>query len=124
MVTALYYLESYWIIKTTWNMYTQALEIWCDKTLWGFFMLTVITFTYLVLWYLLGYGFCVVLDLPFTFVSELALMPLSADANHAPTSKGKKRPKKKAFRGNKKTYKDKQSTGPGSEESWQADLHG
>lgn len=124
IAAALYCLEAYWIINTSWKLFTTTLEIRQYGTLGFFFMVIVVIPLYLTIWSIFGCTLYVVLDLPFTFVNELGLLPVTADADQAPTSKGKKGSKNDTYGGNKKTDIDKQSAGSESEEGWQTDLHG
>ncbi|EEU37774.1 uncharacterized protein NECHADRAFT_88185 [Fusarium vanettenii 77-13-4] len=121
---ALYCLESYWIMKTMWTIFKPFLEILWEGTGLAIFVVIVLTPFHLLAWSMIGQAICIGLDFPFTFVSQLALLPVSADVSHASTSKGKKRPKNEASKRDKQACKDKQSTGSGSEEGWQTDLHG
>lgn len=101
IAASLYCLESYWIINATWKMFTSTLEIRREGAPGSFLLLIVIIPSYPMMWCCLGYAIYIVLDLSFTFASELALLPVSTDASHTPTRKGKKRPKNDAFRGKK-----------------------
>ncbi|RSL87817.1 hypothetical protein CEP51_002017 [Fusarium floridanum] len=97
IVAALYCLEGYWVMNTTWTLFIFTLGgSWKFPTPWCFVLPTVY--------------------LSFSFTGELALLPVSATP-----SKGKKKPKNDATRGDKKAETDSQSTGSGSEGGWQTD---
>ncbi|RSM10745.1 hypothetical protein CEP52_003384 [Fusarium oligoseptatum] len=117
IVAALYCLEGYWVMNTAWTLLISTLgDLWKFPTPWCFFLPTVFTPLYLYIWCMIGYAIYNVLDLSFSFAGELALLPVSATP-----SKGKKKSKNDATRGDKKAETDTQSTGSGSEGGWQTD---
>ncbi|RSL69896.1 hypothetical protein CEP53_002061 [Fusarium sp. AF-6] len=117
IVAALYCLEGYWVMNTTRTLFIFTLGgSWKFPTPWCFFLPTVLTPLYLYIWCMIGYAIYNVLDLSFSFAGELALLPVSATP-----SKGKKKSKNDATRGDKKAETDSQSTGSGSEGGWQTD---